>query len=252
LKKAGLFTAIALASSTIICAAQQSGKAVPPPSNRSYTTGELGPAAEWKATQDFLTRMYAACDKKAADYDKCFMGQMSNAGAPPEVVHSTRMIYRSLGEVAIVTDFKSAGPVDMVRIEFPLRATDNAGLLLVNGDPKVLDVDAMDKLNRREMEAAPHFQAVKQKYPNADVWPGDHGGAMWPQVTALPDSGIEIVIGYPILDGCPTCTHVGLALFGWDFDAKGKFVKTRYIPLPPPPKKLRRESVPPSAPAPAP
>lgn len=244
MNEAGRFVAIVLAGAVQFSAALQSGNAVPPPSNRSYTTGELGPA-DWKPTPDFLTRVYAACDKKAADYDTCFMAHMSNAGAPPEVVHSTRMIYRSLGEVAVVTGFKTAGPVDMARVEFPLRATDNAGLLLINGDPKVLDVDDMDKLDRREMEAPRHFQAVKQKHPHADVWPGDRGGAMWPQVTRLPDSGIEIVIGYPILDGCQTCTDVGLALFGWDFDAKGKFVKTRYIP---PPKKLRRGTMPPAAP----
>ena len=94
------------------------------------------------------------------------------------------------------------------------------------------------------------FQAVKQRDSNADVWPGDRSGTMWPVVTQFADGGIEIVIGYPILNGCQTCAHVGLALFGWDFDAKGKFVKTKYKPLPPPPKKLRPGTVPPPAPAP--
>jgi hypothetical protein len=226
-------------------AAQQGGEAVPPPANRGFTSEQIGPAADWKPTQDFLTRVYAACDKRAANYDECFMAHMSNAGAPPEVVHITRLLYRSRGEVAIVSDLQKAGPVDMIRVEFPLRATDNLGLLLVNGDQKILDVDDMEKLNRGEMETAPHFQAVKQRYPRADVWPGDRSGVMWPAVSELPDGGTEIVIGYPILDGCQTCAHIGLAWFGWDFDAKGKFLKTRYIPVPPPPKKLQRETVPP-------
>ena len=250
LRKLAWFVAIALTSSAMVCAAQQSSETVPPPTNRLYTTGQIGPAAEWKPTQDFLARVDAACDKsQTADYDQCFMTQMSNAGASPEAVHITRILYQSLGEAAIVTGFKNVGPVDLARVEYPLRTNDSTGLLLVNGDPKVLDVDDLKKLDRAEMETAPQFQAVKQRYPNADVWPGDRSGSMWPQVTRLPDGGMEVVIGYPILNGCKTCAHVGLALFGWDFDAKGKFVKTRYIPLPPPPKKLRPGDVPP-APAP--
>jgi hypothetical protein len=252
LRKAGLFAAIALASLTNVCAAQQSGD-TPPPINQLYTTGQIGPAAVWKPTPDLLKRVYGVCDRgKGHDYDECFMAHMSSGGASPEAVHITRLMYKSLGEVAIVTDFKAAGPVDMARVEFPLRATDNSGLLLVNGVPKVLDVDNLDRLNRGAMEVAPQFQAVKQRYPAANVWPGDRSGSMWPEVKPLPDGGTRIVIGYPILNGCQTCAHVGLALFGWDFDDKGKFVKTTYIPLPPPPKKLRRGEVPPAPTEPAP
>jgi hypothetical protein len=228
LRIAGWYTAIVLVSLTMVCAAQQGGEAVPPPVNRLSTTGPIGPGAEWKPTQEFLAKANAACDKnKPAGDAECVMAQMSAAGAPPEAVHVTRILYQTLGTAAIVTDLKKVG------------------LLLVNGDPKILDVNDLKALNRSEMETAPQFLAVKQRFPDADLWPGDHSGSMWPQTKPLPDGGIEFVIGYPILNGCPTCAHVGLALFGWDFDARGKFVKTTYIPLPPPPKKLRRGTVPP-------
>jgi hypothetical protein len=251
LRKLGWLMAMLLAGLTRVFAAQQSGEAVPPPTNRLYTTGQVGPAAEWKPTHDFLARVDAACDRsKTADYDQCFMAQMPNAGAPPEAAHITRILYQCLGTVAIVSGFKGVGPVDLARVDYPLRATNATGLLIVNGDPKVLDVDDLKKLDRGEMETTPEFQAVKQRYPDANVWPGDRSGAMWPVAKPLPDGGVEIVIGYPMLNGCQTCTHVGLALFGWDFDAKGKFVKTRYIPLPPPPKKERRGTMPPAPPAP--
>ena len=218
----GWFATIALATSTMLCAAQQSGAAAPPHANRSYTASDVGPAGDWKPTPAFLNQIYAVCDKTAKNYDQCFMAHMSKAGAPPEAVQATRLIYKTLGEVALVTDFKTAGPVDIARVEFPLRATDNAGLLLVNGEPKVLDANNLKKLDHGQMESSPQFQAVKQRDANADVWPGDRSGTMWPVVTQLPDGGIEIVIGYPILNGCQTCAHVGLALFGWDFDANGR------------------------------
>ena len=90
--------------------------------------------------------MDAACDKsQTADYDQCFMTQMSNAGALPEAVHITRILYQSLGEATIVTGFKNVGPVDLARVEYPLRTNDSTGLLLVNGDPKVLDVDDLER-----------------------------------------------------------------------------------------------------------
>jgi len=254
LRRAGLLAAMVLVSATVICAAQHGSEPAPsPPTNRPYTNGQIGPTAVWNATPEILKRVYGVCDKgKGHNYDDCFMAHMSTGGASPEAVHITRLMYKTLGEVAIVTDFTEAGPVGMARVEFPLRAADNSGFLLVNGVPKVLDVDNLDRLNRGAMDVTPQFQAVKQRYPAANVWPGDRSGSVWPQAKPLPDGGTRIVIGYPILDGCQTCAHVGLALFGWDFDANGKFVKTTYIPIPPPLKKLRRGEAPPSTTEPAP
>ena len=85
--------------------------------------------------------------------------------------------------------FEKLSPVDVARVLYPLRANDDYGLLLVNGDPAVLDVDDLKKLNRAEMEQSPLYQAVKQKYTRTDIWPGDRSGTMWPQVKPLPDGG---------------------------------------------------------------
>ena len=66
------------------------------------------------------------------------------------------MLYRqSDGQVGIMVAFEKVGPVDVARVLYPLRANDNYGLLLVNGDPAILDVDDLKKLNRAEMERAP-------------------------------------------------------------------------------------------------
>ena len=155
------------------------------------------------------------------------------------------MLYRqSDGQVGIMTAFEKVGPVDVARVMYPLRANDNYGLLLVNGDPAILDVDDLKQLDQAAMDQNPMYRAVKQKYTATTLFPGDRSGSMWPQVKPLPDGGQQFILGYPLMNGCHACANVGLALFSWDFDAKGKFVGTKYIATPPPPKLMRPNRVP--------
>src|SRR5208282_2834699 len=184
---------------------------------------------------------HAVCDRSnPPNYAECFIDQMPKAGAPADAVSFTRMLYRqSDGQVGIMTGFHKVWPVDEARVMYPLRANDNYGLLLVNGDPAILDVDDLKKLDRAAMEQNPMYQSVKQKYAQTDVWPGDRSGDTWPQAKPLPDGGQQFIVGYPLLNGCHACAHTGLARFSWNFDAKGKFLGTKYVPTPPPPKLMR-------------
>ena len=217
----------------------------------SQSSGKIGPSAVWQPPQDFIAKAHAACDKSnPPNYGQCFLDQMANSGAPgPAVAFSLSLFRESNGDVGIMTDFHKVGPVDIARVMYPLRANDNYGLLLVNGDPAILNVDDLKKLDRAAMEQNPFFQAIKQKYSGTDIWPGDRSGTMWPQVKPTPEGGQQFIIGYPLLNGCHACQHTGLALFSWDFDAKGKFLGTKYIPTPPPPKLMRptRKPQPPPA-----
>jgi hypothetical protein len=176
---------------------------------------------------------------------------MSAAGAPADAVSFTRMLYRQNGGlVGIMTAFKKYGPVDAAQVLYPERANDNYVLLLVNGNPPILDVDDLQKLDRAAMEQNPMYQAVKQKFPKTDVWPGDRSGSQpWPRVQPLAGGGQHFVVTYPLLDGCHACQHTGQARFGWDFDASGKFLRTTYIATPPPPKLLPKPRTPLGQPA---
>lgn len=218
----------------------------------SRAPGRNGPSAVWQPPQDFITKAHAVCEKSnPPNYAECFVDQMSKSGAPADAVSFTRMLYRqSDGQVGIMIAFENVGPVDVARVLYPLRANENYGLLLVNGDPAILDVDDLKKLNRTEMEQSPLYQAVKQKYTGADIWPGDRSGTMWPKVKPQPDGGQQFILGYPLLNGCHACQHVGLERFSWNFDARGKFLGTKYIPSPPPPKLMRPNRVPQSPPSP--
>jgi hypothetical protein len=228
---------------TVAGAIPQKGMAAAQPA-KAGSGSKISAAAVWQPPQDFLTKAHSSCDKLAgsAGFTECFINQMSTAGAPADAVSFTRMLYKQNdGMVGIMTAFKTFGPVDAAQVFYPLRANDNYGLLLVNGDPKVVDVDDLQKLDQAAMEQNPMFAAVKKRFPQTAIWPSDHSGnSPWPRVDQLPSGGTEFVVPYQLLNGCHACRSVGLARFGWDFDANGKFLKTTFIPTPPPPRILPR------------
>ena len=170
--------------------------------------------------------------------------------APPEAVAFTRTLYgQGDGQVGIMNAFKKFGAVDVAQVFYPLRANDNYGLLLVNGDPKMLDVDDLKRLDRTAMEQDSWYQALKKKYPHVDIWPGDRSASIpWPRVQQLPDGGTEFIVPYPLINGCHSCEQVGTARFGWEFDASGKFLKTVFVPSALPPKRRPAPAAPDAAP----
>jgi len=216
--------------------------ATPPPAGAPM--GKITAASVWQPPQDFLTKAHQACDTamSAASFPECFMNQIAVAGAPPEAVAFTRALYKqSDGQVGIMKAFKSVGPVDLAQVMYPLRANDNYGLLLVNGDPNMLDVDDMKKLDVAAMEQDSWYQERKKKFPQMDIWPGDRSALNpWPLVQPLPDGGVEFVVIYPLINGCHACEHVGTARFGWEFNSGGKFLKTVFVPSAMPPRRQRQ------------
>jgi hypothetical protein len=234
LRKSIIFAVLIFSVVTCAYALPQSGTETSQPAAQS--AGKIGPSAVWRPPSDFITKAHAACDQSnPPNYAECFIDQMAKLGAPAGAVSFTRMLYKqSDGQVGIMTEFHQVGPVDEARVMYPLRANDNYGLLLVNGQPAILDMDDLKKLDRAAMEQNLLYQSVRQKYPKTDLWPGDRSGNAWPQTNRLPDGGLKFIVGYPLLNGCHACATTGLAKFSWDFDAKGKFLGTKYITSPPP------------------
>lgn len=198
------------------------------------TAGRIGASAVWRPPANFLTHAHAICDKLAgpASFPVCFMNQMPAAGAPADAVSFSRMLFRETGgQLGIMVAFQHYGVVDAAQVFYPLRANDNYGVLLVNGDPEILDIDNLEKLDRAALQADPKFQAIKRKFSQVDVWPGDRSArAPWPEVRPLPGGGTEFIVSYPLLNGCHACERVGVARFGWEFDASGKFLRASYLP----------------------
>jgi hypothetical protein len=199
--------------------------------------GKIGASSVWPLPEAFMASSHAACDKSApSGFAECFIGQMAKAGAPADAVSFTRELYKqSHGDVGIMTGFQPVGPVDFAWITYPLRANTNYGLLLVNGDPRIVNVENLKLLDRKTMEQSPQFGDTKNQFPKVDIWPGDRDGKTWPNSQTGPNGGIQFTVGYPLINGCHACERAGAAIFTWNFTAQGKFTGTTYVGMTPPP-----------------
>ena len=198
---------------------------------------KIGGSAVWQVSPQFLAAAHAACDKTPADVG-CLIDQMTKAGAPSDAVSFAReLLKQSHGEFGIMTGFQTGSPVGFAWITYPLRANTNYGLLLVNGQPPLVNVEDLKLLDTKTMKQSFQFQDLKNQFPKVDLWPGDRDGNTWPNSQTGPNGGTQFVVSYPLLNGCHACAHAGFAIFTWNFDVQGKFLGTSFMGLTPPPLK---------------
>jgi hypothetical protein len=196
---------------------------------------KISVSAVWQIPPSFLAAAHAACDKSSGDVE-CLIGQMKKAGAPTAATSFTRELYKqSHGDFGIMTGFQGEGLVSFAWITYPLRANTNYGLLLVNGQPPIVNVEDLKLLDRKTMEQSSQYQDLKIQFPKVDLWPGDRDGKIWPNSQTGPNGGVQFTVGYPLLNGCHACASAGFAVFNWNFDAQGKFLGTSFMGLTPPP-----------------
>ena len=221
---AALYTACVIASATVTLAAPKA-------------TAKVGASAVWSLPAQFMAGAHATCDKSApSGFAECVIDQMAKAGASADAVSFTRQLYKQNGgDVGIMTGFQAVGPVDFAWITYPLRANTNYGLLFVNGQPPIVNVEDLKLLDRKGMEQSPQFKDLKFQFPQVDVWPGDRDGKTWPNSQPGPNGGIQFTVGYPLINGCHACARAGSAIFTWNFTAQGKFLGTTFVGMTPAP-----------------
>jgi len=196
----------------------------------------IGTSSVWQIPPQFLANAHAVCDKLLGDIGQCLIDQMAKNGASPDAVAFSRELYKqSHGDVGIMTGFQPIGPVDFGYITYPLRANTNYGLVLVNGSPRIVNVEDLNLLDEKTMQQSAQFQDLKGQFPQVALWPGDRDGKIWPNSQAGPNGGTQFVLDYPLINGCHACARAGRAIFTWNFDAHGKFLGTSFQGLTPPP-----------------
>jgi hypothetical protein len=196
---------------------------------------KISSSAVWPLSPQFLATAHAACDNSSSAAG-CMIEQMAKAGAPADAVSFTRELYKqSHGDFGVMTGFQNQPPVAFAWITYPLRANTNYGLLFVNGQPRIINVEDLQSLDTKTMERSFQFQDLKNQFPQANLWPGDRDGKTWPNSQAGPNGGIQFAVSYPLRNGCHACASAGSALFNWNFDAKGKFLGTTFLGLLAPP-----------------
>lgn len=199
-------------------------------------SANIGSSAVWQPTGDFLSNAHAQCDKvtPSLKFNECVINQMSKAGAPVDAVSFTRELYKQAsGEVGILTGFHAVGPVDIAWVTYPLRSA--SGLFLVNGQPRIINVENLKLLDQKSMQQSFQFQTLQSQFPRVNLWPGDRDGKTWPNSQTGDKGGLQFVVGYPLRNGCQTCAHAGHALFTWNFSSSGRFMGTTFLGLTPAP-----------------
>ena len=199
---------------------------------------KIGQSAVWQMPDAFRITITKKCGDatQPPPFAQCFMDHMAEGGAPPQAVAFTRELYKvSDGDIGILYGLHKVGPVDIAWVNYPLRANTNYGLLFVNGQPRILNVEDLKLLDQSAMEQDPQFQNTKAQFPKVAVWPGDRDGTTWPNSQPGPNGGIQFTVGYPLLNGCHACERAGFVMFNWNFGPQGKFLGTTFMGMTPPP-----------------
>ena len=193
-------------------------------------------AAVWQPASDFVSNAHAACDKvtPSLKFSQCVIEQMSKAGASADAVNFSRELYKQTsGEVGVMTGFHAVGPVDIAWVTYPLRST--SGLFLVNGQPRLINVENLKQLDQKSMQESFQYQNLQSQFPKLTIWPGDRDGKTWPNSQSGSNGGTQFIVGYPLRNGCQTCAHAGFALFTWNFSSSGRLMGTSFLGMTPPP-----------------
>jgi hypothetical protein len=199
-------------------------------------SGSIGASAVWQPANGFVATAQAACAKSSGSpLQNCLIDQMSKAGASADAIAFTRELYKLNGEVGILSGFNKVGPVDVAFVAYPFQANPGHGLLLVNGQPRMVNAEDLSLLDQKGLQGSFQFQDLENQYPKVAIFPGDRNGKTWPNSQTGSNGGLQFVIGYPLRNGCPTCAHAGFALFQWNFDPSGKFTGTTFMGMTPAP-----------------
>ena len=153
-------------------------------------------------------------------FGDCFVQRMQAAGASPQAVAFMHAVHND----GFMRDFKNTGRVDIAFVYYPFAANENQHCLLVNGAPDLIDVDDYNLLPKDELNKNAEYSALRQKFPNIAVFPGNRSGTKFISAKNLSAGGRRFVVPYVLVDGCHACARVGALQLAFNFDRGGKFL----------------------------
>lgn len=206
-------------------------------SHQSQVIPEFDSNAVWHPPGSFRSIFDKTCDSLGGPrFQRCFLNTMREMGASPEALRFAEMT----DTTGYLRHFIRVGIVDIAYVCYPFRANDNYGISLVNGRPRMIDVDDFEYVDLTVLKKNPTYLKIIDEYPDAAVFPGDRYLYNQPIVERLPGGGERFVVRYFLMNGCHACEQVGVVDFAFDFDQNGNFIGTRLVnivPLIRPPEK---------------
>ena len=194
-------------------------------------------SAVWQLPGGFAADARSACGSSSASkFGDCLIQQMVKAGASTSSVTFTRNLFeQSKEEVGIMTSFQHEKPVDVAWVTYPWRSDHRYGLLLLNGQPAIVNLEDLKLLDQKAMRQSFQYQDLQKQFGKLNIFPGDRDGQTWPDSQPASNGGAQFVLDYPLRNGCANCANAGSAMFTWNFDKDGKFLGTSFMGLLPPP-----------------
>jgi hypothetical protein len=152
---------------------------------------------------------------------ECVIALMKNLGASPQAMAFTELMQ---GE-AYMSSFQEFGIVDLAEITYPSRANNNIEYILINGNPQIVYVENVYKV---DITLDPNYPSLHQQYPNLRIEGGEN---IFKNKEQNSPGGERFIFGCKLVDGCHACQTDKYAYIAFNFDSTGQFegMKLLYI-----------------------
>jgi hypothetical protein len=193
-----------------------------PAASSRISAPSVTPEVVWNPSPEILAAIREKCGKgDPGNLNECFLAEMRAAGASQQAVAFAKANIDN--GLFYARAFRNAGPVDIAYIQYPFRANELDGVLFVNGDPAIINVDGEKFASQSNFSQDPTYAALAKKHPQISIWPGDRYHTNKPLVEDLGSGGQLFVVEYILRDGCHACAQIGAASLSFTFDRQGRF-----------------------------
>lgn len=193
-----------------------------PANSAQISASSVTPEVVWNPSPERLAAIREKCGKgDPGNLNQCFLTEMRAAGASQQAVAFAKA--NADNGLFYARAFRKVGTVDIAYIQYPFRANELDGVLFVNGDPAIIDVDSEKFASQSNFSKDPTYAALAKKHPQISIWPADRYHTNKPLAKDLGSGQQLFVVEYILRDGCHACAQIGAASLNFTFDQQGRF-----------------------------
>jgi len=183
---------------------------------------EIGPGAVWnEGNRRPAALLKERCPgEQNQDPGACLRAVMEELEAPPQAV----LVSTCLGRPGFLCDFYESGRVDAALARYPLNRDAPYGYVLVNGSPRVLDVNNPALWPEKALKSNARYGELEKTHSGLSIVPGIPGEMGQILVKDLPEGGQRFIPGYKLLGDSPEGGLAGHVEFSFDFDRDGAYL----------------------------